>query len=90
MTLNPQKFALAAAITMAILYAICAIFVALVPEIAVKFAGWMMHLTNIDKFAGVGMTLGGVLFGFLPILFYSFVGAYLFAWLYNKFTAPKV
>lgn len=84
MTLNAQKFAQASAITMAIIYAICAAFVAIAPEIALKFGGWMIHLVNIEQFAKVDVSLGEVLLGFLPILFYSYLGAYLFAWLYNR------
>lgn len=86
MTINTKKFALAVAVTMAVLYAICAVFVAIAPDIAIKFGGWMIHLTNVDKFAEVGMTLSGVLLGFLPILLYSYLGAYVFASLYNRFT----
>lgn len=86
MAFNVKKFALASALTMAVLYAICAAFVAIAPKVAIKFGGWMIHLTNVDQFAEVGMTLGGVLLGFLPILAYSFLGAYLFASLYNRFT----
>lgn len=84
MKLDAQRIALTSAITMAILYAICSAFVAMSSELAIKFGGWMIHLTNVDQFAEVGMTLGDVLLGFLPILFYSYLGAYLFAWIYNK------
>lgn len=89
MELKTQKFALASAITMAILYAICSAFVAIAPETALKFGGWLIHITNVEQFATVGMNLGEVLFGFLPILFYSYIGAYLFAWIYNKLLALK-
>lgn len=87
--LNAKNFALASAITMAILYAVCSAFVAIAPEIALQFGGWLIHITNVEQFAIVGMTFGEVLFGFLPILIYGYAGAYLFAWTYNKFSAPK-
>lgn len=85
MTLNANKFSLAAAMTMGITYVICAVFTALVPDIALKFLGWMMHIVNVEKFAGgVEVTIGGFLLGLLPILFYSYLAAYVFARLYNK------
>lgn len=86
MKFNAQKFALAAAVTAGVLYVICAVFVFLFPDLALKLLGWMVHLMNIDQFVGVQVTVGGFITGLLPILFYSFVGAYLFVWLYNKFT----
>lgn len=87
--LDAKNFALASAITMAILYAICSAFVAIAPETALQFGGWLIHITNVEQFATVGITLREVLLGFLPILFYSYAGTYLFAWTYNKLSAPK-
>ncbi len=87
MILNKQKFALAATITMGVVYAVCAAFTALLPDVALKFLGWMVHIVNVEKFAGgVEVTFGSFILGLLPILFYSYLTAYLFAWLYNRFT----
>jgi len=85
MKLNKHKFALAATITITIVYAVCAVFTALLPDVALKFLGWMLHLVNVENFAGgVEITFGGVILGLLPIIFYSYLTTYLFAWLYNK------
>lgn len=85
MTLNAHKFSLAATITMGITYVICAVFTALLPDVALKFLGWMMHIVNVEKFAGgVEVTFGGFLLGLLPIVFYTYFGTFVFAWLYNK------
>ena len=85
MELNKQKFSLAAATTMGVAYVICTVFTALLPDVALKFLGWMIHLVNVEKFAGgVEVTFGGFLLGLLPILFYTYISAYLFSWLYNK------
>lgn len=90
MELNKQKLALAATITMGITYVICAVFTALFPEVALKFLGWMLHLVNVEKFAGgVKITFGSFLLGLLPILFYTYFASYLFALLYNKFLQPR-
>lgn len=85
MTLNTHKFSLAATITMGITYVICTVFTLFFPDIALKFLGWMMHLVNVEKIAGgVEVTIGGFLLGFLPILFYTYIGTYVFARLYNR------
>lgn len=85
MELNKQKFSLAAATTMGIAYVVCAVFTVLFPDVALKFLGWMTHIVNVEKFAGgVEITFGSFVLGLLPILFYTYFIAYLFAWLYNK------
>ncbi|HLC88812.1 MAG TPA: DUF5676 family membrane protein, partial [Candidatus Nanoarchaeia archaeon] len=47
-----QKFALAAAATMGIVYVVCAAFVVFFPNLALQLFGWLVHLVNVDKFAG--------------------------------------
>jgi hypothetical protein len=45
-----------------------------------------MHLVNVEKFAGdMGITFGGFLAGLLQAVIYTYIGAYLIAWLHNKF-----
>lgn len=88
MGLNAQKFSLAATMTMGVAYIICGTFTALFPDVALRFLGWMVHLVNVEKFAGgVEVTFGSLIFGLLPILFYTYLAAYLFAWLYNRFVS---
>lgn len=87
MKLNAHKFSLAAAATMGVAYAVCAVFTAVWPDVAIKFLGWMLHFVNVEKFAdGAAITFGTFFLGLAPILFYSYFTAYLFAWLYNSFT----
>lgn len=90
MKLHAQKFALAATITMGIAYAICAAFTALSPDLAMKFLGWIIHLTNVDKFTAIEVTFGGFIASIVPILAYTYLGTYLFASLYNRFTQQNV
>lgn len=86
MKLDVQKFSLAAALTMGIVYVICVVFVALWPEFALQLFGWLVHLVNVDKFAGnVQITALGFIFGLLQILIYTYIGALIFAWMHNKF-----
>lgn len=85
MKLNKQKLSLAAAITMAIAYAVCALFTALLPNVAVKFLGWMLHLVNVEQFAGdVAITFASFLGDLLPIIFYSYIVVWIFAAVYNR------
>ena len=84
MKFNAQKFALAATITMSVAYAICTAFTALNPALAMKFLGWIIHLTNVDKFTAIEVTFGGFIIGIVPILAYTYLGTYLFASLYNR------
>ena len=86
MELNKNKFALAAAHTMGLVYVVCAVFVALWLDLALRLFGWLVHLVNVDKFAGdIAITFGGFVAGLLQAVVYSYIGAWLIAWLHNKF-----
>ncbi len=86
MKLDIQKFSVAAGITMGALYVVCALFVALWPDFSLQLFGWLMHLVNVDKFAGdVQITLVGFIFGLLQAVIYTYIGALIFSWLHNKF-----
>ena len=86
MQLDKNAFSLAAACVMGVVYIVCAAFVMLFPELSLQLFGWMVHLVNVDKFAGdVAITLGGFIIGFLQVVVYTFIGAYLFVWLHNRF-----
>jgi len=85
MELNKNKFAGALAGTFGIIYAVCAIFVALWPDFALQLFGWLVHLVNVDKFAGdVAMTFGGFIAGLVQVVVYAYLGGWLFAWLHNR------
>ena len=84
--INKNGFALAAGGVMGGLYVICAIFVALWPGFALQLFGWLIHLVNVEKFAGdVAITFGGFIWGLLQAVIYTYIGAWLVAWLHNKF-----
>ncbi|MEK9173114.1 MAG: DUF5676 family membrane protein [Patescibacteria group bacterium] len=86
MKLNTKKFSLAAAVTMAIIYTICTAFVAAFPEFSTKILGWLIHLTNIDELArGQNITLVGFVVSLVQLVFYSYISAWIFSSLYNKF-----
>lgn len=84
--INKNGFALAAGGVMGGLYVICAIFVALWPGFALQLFGWLVHLVNVEKFAGdVAITLNGFIAGFLQAVVYTYIAAWLVALLHNKF-----
>jgi len=85
MELNKQKFSLAAAAVMGLWYVICAFLVATVPGAALKLFSWMVHLVNLE--AGIGFP--EVIYGFIEVLVLTYVTAYVFAWLHNRFVVPK-
>ena len=84
MKLASLKFALAAMITLGIIYVVCAAVVAIAPDFALSLFGWLVHLVNVDQFM-MEITAGSVLIGLVQILLYTFVAAWLFAMLYDRF-----
>ncbi len=71
---------------MGAIYVLCAIFVILWPNFALQLFGWLVHLVNVEKFAGdIKVTLVGFIWGLIQVILYTYVGAWLIAWLHNKF-----
>ncbi len=90
MELDKNKFALAASAALGIVYVVCAVFVTLWPDFSLKLFGWLVHLVNVDKFAGgVAVTASGLIIGLVQVLVYSYIIGYLFAWLHNRFLKPR-
>lgn len=84
--ININGFALAAGGVMGVIYIVCAIFITLWPDFSLKLFGWLVHLVNVDKFAGdVAITFGGFFAGLAQAVIYTYGGAWLIAWLHNKF-----
>jgi len=80
MKLNNNKFAIAVAEVMGAWYIICALLVAVVPEIAATLFSWMVHLVNVQ--AGVGFP--EVIYGFIEVVILTYISAYIFASLHNR------
>jgi small-conductance mechanosensitive channel len=89
MKLNPRAFGLAAGLTAAALSAVCALFVALAPQIAMGLLSDVVHadFTGLTRNVTVGNFFAGVLFwGIGTGLVFAFAG-----WLYNRLspTTPR-
>lgn len=85
MKLNPQTFARESSLVMGAVYIVCAAFVALFPEFSTRLLGWFIHVSNLELIQrGVGMTWGGFIAGLGQTLLYAYIGAGLFAWLFNR------
>ena len=86
MELDKNKFALSGGLTMGIVYVVCAAFVWLWPAFALQLFGWLVHLVNVDKFAGdVKISALGFIIGLVQVWIYTYIGTLVFAWLHNKF-----
>lgn len=84
--INKNGFALATSGVMGGLYVPCAAFVALWPEFSLQLFGWLVHLVNVDKFAGdVAVTFGGFIAGLAQVVVYTYIVAWFIAWLHNRF-----
>ena len=88
--INAGGFALASAGVMGVIYLLCVVFVSLWPDFSLRLLGWLVHLVNVEKFAGdVAITFGGLLAGLVQIVLYTYIGVWLIARLHNKFCQAK-
>lgn len=82
MELDKNKFAMAASAVMGVWYVICAALVVIAPDLAMKLFSWMVHLVNLE--AGV-VGFPESIYGFIEVVVLTYVTAYVFAWLHNRF-----
>ncbi|HLC89673.1 MAG TPA: DUF5676 family membrane protein [Patescibacteria group bacterium] len=83
--INTQGFALAFAGVAAIIYLLCTIVVAFLPDLALQLFGSLVHLVNLEKAADMRLTLVGFVSGLFQAVIYTYIGAWLVAWLHNLF-----
>ena len=81
MEIDKKRFSLAAALTVSIISAFCALVVFLIPDIAVKLFGWLVHLVNLEP---AEITLAGAIIGIIQAFVYTYIGAWIFVWLHNR------
>lgn len=83
MKLNTRSLFIATAAITALAYAICFLFVAIVPQTTMAFFSYVLHIdfTNLARLVTWGNFFAGLLFWSLGAAFYTA----LIAWLYNSF-----
>lgn len=82
MELDKNKFSMAASAVMGVWYIVCATLVALAPNLAMRLFSYMVHLVNLE--AGV-VGWPEAVYGFIEVIVFTYVTAYVFAWLHNRF-----
>ena len=81
--LNPRRVANTLAIVAGVVYAVCAILVAIFPTGTVNVFGNLFHGIDISKIARVP-TLGGTIIGLIEIFILGWIIGWFFAIVYNK------
>lgn len=90
MHLDKNKFALAGASVMGVVYLVCVIFVSLWPQFALQLFGWLVHLIAVDKYAtDMAITWPGFIVGLIQVIIYTYIITWLFASLHNRFITEK-
>ena len=85
MELDKNKFAMAVSGVMGVISIICATVVFAAPELAAILFGLMVHLVNLEA---AEIAPAGFIIGLAQVLVYSYVGAWIFASLHNRFLKP--
>ena len=80
MSLDKNKFSFSIASTAGIIYIVCSIFVYLWPDVSSSLMQWLTHLANLDERA---VTLPAVLGGLVQVVVYSYIAAWIFAFIHN-------
>jgi len=83
MQLDKQKFSLYVSGASALVYAVCAIFVALFPEFSTKLMTSLFHIPSAVN-VGSRVTLSGAIIGTIEVAIYLLVTGWIFAWVFNK------
>ena len=81
--LNPKAAAFSLAIISGIIYLLCVIFFAIVPQGTLNFFRYIFHGIDIIKIAGTTISLSSTAIGFVEIIIFSLICGWLFATVYN-------
>lgn len=85
MHFKPHALGLATAVLAAICYGLDSLFYALAPEQSMTFWGFISHNLDFSVLVGDSPTWGSFVAGLIVWTVSSYIGGWLFAWLYNKF-----
>lgn len=82
--LSVKRVGYSLAAVFGIVYAVCAVLVAISPDGTVKAFRYLFHGIDISKIAAMP-TITGTIIGFVEIIVLGFIVGWLFAKIYNSF-----
>lgn len=82
--LSPKVISFSLAGVSVIISLACALLIALIPKLSVKFFGSIFHGIDISKIE-TSITFSGFLMGLVAIIIISLIAGWLFAVIYNYF-----
>ena len=80
----PWKIGVAAGLMLTIVSLLCAILLAIAPEITLSLANNIFHGIDLTQIAKSSLSLGGVITGLLVAFVVGFVSGWIFAWIYKR------
>lgn len=84
MKLNERALANASAVLVAVVYVVCALFVAILPDFSRAVAGSWFHGIDLNSI-WTGAPRGNFVLGFVSSVLLAWVSGWAFAALYNRF-----
>jgi hypothetical protein len=85
MKFNVNKFSCAASVAMSVMYVACAIYTYVFPTISLNLSASYLLMSNLSLFAPyLQVSLANVVSGLLQTFVFTYITAFIFAWLYNK------
>lgn len=88
-TLNPNHVGKTLAITVGILYILCAIAYVVVPKVTTDLFVYMFHGLNVKSLLTPIEFLPTII-GLVVTLVYSYIAGAIFAVVWNRFTSPSI
>jgi len=83
--MKEQAFANAFAVTIAIVYVVCAGWVVVSRSSFMGLAGSWIHGVDMEALPYTAPTAAGLIFGFVTSVIAAWLAGYVLAWLYNQF-----
>lgn len=83
---NPVVTANAAALTIAVVYVICAVSILLFPGLSMTVAQSWFHGLDLSKISAFNVTFESAMQGFITATIGSWLVGYLFGWSLEKFS----
>lgn len=83
---NPVVTANAAALTIAVVYVVCAVSILLFPGLSMTVAQSWFHGLDLSRISALNVTLGSFILGLVTSTIGAWLVGYLFSWSFEKFS----